>query len=171
MSYCLLTGEIYFTVILSYEEITDISYFLLEKAIINRIGLNMNYNLTKLGFCRYPLRDYLKTDGYIPYEILDDPLSNDCHKIFEGIWYIDKTYKIACVNQSRLPNIQNFFEDIIWHEKISHIIFELQGVHSYGLKKFSEYQIRANQFCKTIIDAPNEESTDGMPTIRLNIIK
>ena len=168
MAYCLLTGKIYLTSIPSYDEITDISYFLLEKAIANKIGINMNCNLTNRGLYKFPLCDYFK-NGYIPYEILDDPLSRECHKIFENIMYADKSFKIAFSERSRLYTVQNFFESVMDYEKISHITLEIEDVHLHPLE-FFEWEIKANQFCQTIMDTPNEKHAE-MPAIRLNIIK
>ncbi|UVI28497.1 hypothetical protein [Paenibacillus spongiae] len=163
----LFTGKIHFACIPSYDEMTDISYFLLEKAIINRIGLNLNYVLTVHALHKYPLRDYLK-DGYIPFEIVDAPWVAECRKIIEGVWYADKTFRIACVDQSRLPSIQNFFEEIIGHEMISHIMFELEDLHNMPAD-FYEFEIKANQFCQIIINTPNHNNS--MPILRLKIIK
>ena len=167
MSYCLITGKIYFKSILSYDTMTEVSYFLLEKAILNRIGLNINSCLTELALYKYPADDYLKY-GYIPYEIVDTPWSGECHKIFEGIGYTDKTYKIDSIDQSRLPDVQKFLYDIIGNKQISYIILELEDIHLWP-REFTEYEINANKFCQTILDSPNQNC--NMPTLRLKIIK
>lgn len=177
MAFCILTGKIYFTSVppdndiinmKNDNEIINISYFLSEKAINNRLGLNLYCNLTAKGLYKYPLRNYLK-DGYIPYEILDDPLSSECIKIFNGVWYTDKTWKIAFAEKSRLPAVQKFFEDIIVHEKISYITLEIQDEHAWPIE-YIDYEIRADQFCQTIMDAPNDKCFE-MPPLRLKIVK
>ena len=131
----------------------------------------MNYNLTTNAFLRYPPHDYLKTDGYIPYEILDDPLSDECHKILKNMWFSDEGEKILFMEKSGMPNVQNFFQDIIRHEQISHIAFESQSVHYYGKFEFLEYEIKADAFCKTIMEAVLRTHYSGLPKVRFKIIK
>ena len=83
MNYCIVTGKIYFLSIPSYDEMTDISLFLLEKAINNKIHINLNINLTGKALDKYPIRDYIK-EGYVPYEILDTAWSGVCQIIKEA---------------------------------------------------------------------------------------
>ena len=170
MANCILTGKIYFTSVPSYEELVDILYFLLEKAIVNRLGFNVCWNLTNNGLFRYPLRDYLKEEGYIPYEILDDPLSNECHEMFHGIGYSsEKPYKVGFVEKTRLPAVQNFFEDVITREKIAYMTLEIEPIHCWPIE-YTEYEIKAMQFCQTVADAPNERRAE-MPPIKFKIVK
>ena len=146
---------------------TDISLFLLEKAINNKIHINLNINLTGKALDKYPIRDYIK-EGYVPYEILDTAWSGVCHKVFENIGYTDKEYKIADVDQSRLPAVENFFAEIIAHEAISYIMLEIFEEHTWPLE-YSAYEINANQLCQIIKEAPNPMHT--IPTLSLKIIK
>jgi len=164
----LFTGEIHFKRTPSYDEMTEISYFLLEKSIVNRIGLHLNIVLTAHGLYKYPVRNYRK-DGYIPFEIVDTPWSGECRRIIEGVLYSKETFRIARVDLSRLPNIQKFFEEIIQHEMISHIIFVMEDVHDMPRDDFYEFEIKANQFCQTIIDAPFDPNL--MPRLWLLITK
>ena len=169
--HCLLTGEIYLNNCLQYEEIVDIAYYLTQIAIDNKIGLNLNYNLTESGRQRYPVCDYINNNGYVPYEILDNPLSSDCFSMFDNIYYAEETGKISFIENSNFFCVQNFFKDIINHKNILYIIFEMQDVHLYGTINFTEYQIRATQFCETVINAPLVKHYYSMPAVRFKIVK
>lgn len=160
------TGKIYFTSISTHDELTGISFYLLQKAIDNKIVIGMYCSLsTPVGVYKYPTINYLK-DGYIPFDIVSAPWSSECE--INGIWYADKDFRMADISESLLPNIQNFFEDIITHEKISYIMLEIDNVDGYP-HKYYEHEISADKFCQTIIDTPNHNY--AMPTVRLKIIK
>lgn len=154
MSY-LVTGKIHFAEIPSYDEMTELSYFWLDRVIENRIGVNLNVNLTANARYKYPLKNYINEERYMPYEITESPWPGSCEKIFTG-------------DLLRLYDVQKFFEDIIMHEMISYITFELEDINN-GSMEFLEHEIKANQFFQTITYAINKEC--ATPILRLKICK
>lgn len=167
----LAVGEIHFVSIPSDDEVTELSYFLLKKSIKNRIGVNVNNNLTIWARNKYPVSNYIDNDRYMPYEIVDTPWSGEFREISNNLYLElrdNKTYVISSVEESRLPDLQKFFEDIIVHEMISYITFELEDIHN-GPNKFYECEITANQFCQAIIDASGRGSV--IPSVKMMIVR
>lgn len=154
MSY-LVTGKIHFAAIPSHDEMTKLPYFWLDRVIENRIGVNLNVNLTANARSKYPLKNYITEEGYMPYEITEAPWSGSCEKIFTG-------------DLLRLYNVQKFFEDIISHEMISYITFELEDINN-GSTEFLEHEIKTSQIFQTITYAINKVSPT--PILRLTICK
>ena len=46
------------------------------------------------GLLRYPMKNYA-SEGYLPYEILDNPLTNECFDLFRNIAYPEKGFTVA----------------------------------------------------------------------------
>ena len=46
------------------------------------------------GLLRYPMKNYA-SEGYLQYEILDNPLTNECFDLFRNIAYPEEGFTVA----------------------------------------------------------------------------
>ena len=76
MAHCTIMGKIVFSEKFERKDVVELSYFLMQKAMDNRIGINLDCNLTRKAEYFYPIKNYIK-EGCIPYEILDNPLQTN----------------------------------------------------------------------------------------------
>lgn len=166
MADSIMTGRIYLLTTPSNEEMTDISVFLLNEAIKNKIWIIMYANMSGSGGYKYPPKNYLK-EGYFPFQIVDSPWESECNRIFGGLWYEAKSFKIADISRSKLSNVEKFFEAALTNEKISNIFLEIDDTHGFPVD-YTEAEIHANQFCRIIMDTPTRRD---MPPLRLKIIR
>jgi hypothetical protein len=176
MPNAILTGEIYFTCSpIFYDEIhspphddverlIDLSYFITQTAINHRIGINLYCNLTENGLRRYPLKNHAK-EGYLPYEILDNPLTNECFDLFRNIAYSEKGFTVANIANTGLLRVQHFFEDIFQDERIAYATLHMEDVHGIA-KKTYEYTIEAGMLCDAIERVPNDNNRLDIPAVR-----
>lgn len=170
MPSCIVTGKIYLAENLTEEQRIDLSFFLAQKAAEAQIGLNLNINLTKEGLARYPAKDYA-SEGYIPYEIVDDPLSDDCSRLFLGIAYHPDGMRVASLDFSEVKRVQTFLIHAIQHEWISHMTIDFEDVHGWPVRETYACEIKADQLCQAILEAPNELNRFEIPALRLKITK
>ena len=106
MAHCTIMGKIVFSEKFERKDVVELSYFLMQKAMDNRIGINLDCNLMRKAEYFYPIKNYIK-EGCIPYEILDNPLTNECSDIFDDIWFgakrlfeVRKSAGISGISQS-----------------------------------------------------------------------
>lgn len=167
MPNCKLTGEIYFSEVLTKQELVDVSFFITQKSIDHRIGVNLYSNLTPYGLMRYPLREYAK-EGFIPYEILDNPMTNECFEMFFNIMYPDKCHNVLNLSNTGVMRVQRFYESVLMDDRISYMTIYIEDVHGIP-KKIYEYEIHAKEFCSAIEQTPNDENRLDLPAVRLKI--
>lgn len=173
MPYCNIVGKIVFTKKLDRDDVVELSYYLTQKAIDNRIGINLNVNLTSNGELFFPIKNYIK-EGYIPYEILDDPTTNECSHMLWEIMYGKR--KIANVAKSGVTRLQHFYEEILEHEWISYITVRFYDKHSSDTDlraKTDVYnnEIKVSELCTEIENTPLDSDYNEFPDVRLKIVK
>ena len=173
MPYCNIIGKIVFTEKLEKDDAIELSYYLTQKAIDNRIGINLYCNLTSDGELFFPIKNYLR-EGYIPYEILDNPLTNECSHMFRKIMY--GANRIAYVAKSGVTRLQHFYEEILEHKWISYITVRFYEKHSSDtdLRAKTEVynkEIKVSELCTEIENTPLDEDYTGFPDVRLKIVK
>ncbi len=181
MPHAILTGEIHlsYTPILDnamhspplpeMERLIDLSFFITQTAIDHRIGVNLYCNLTEEGLRRYPLKNYAK-EGYLPYEILDDPLNNECFDLFRNIAYPEEGFTVANMANTGLLRVQNFFEDVLQDERISYLTLHMEDVHGIAEKTY-EYEIPAGMLCHAMGQVPNDINRLEIPAVRFKIVR
>lgn len=173
MPYCNIVGKIVFSEKLERDDVEEISYYLTQKAIDNRIGINLYCNLTSEGKYFFPIKNYIK-EGFIPYEILDDPLTNECSHLFKNISYGRR--RIANAAKSGVTRLQHFYEEILGHEYISNVTVRFYDKHSSDTDlrlKTDVYnkEIKASRLCTEIENTPLDRDYDEFPDVRLKIVK
>ena len=151
------------------ERLIDLSFFVTQTAINHRIAVNIYCNLTEEGLLRYPLKNYAK-DGYLPYEILDNPLTNECFDLFRNIAYPEKGFKVVNTSNTGLLRVQNFLEDVLQDERIEYMTLHMEDVHGIA-KKTYEYEIEAGMLCHTIEQVPNDINRLAIPAVRFKIVR
>lgn len=173
MPYCNIIGKIVFTEKLEEDDAVELSYYLTQKAIDNRIGINLYGNLTSEGELFFPIKNYLR-EGYIPYEILDNPLTCECSHMLWKLMYGDN--RIAGVAKTGIINIQHFYEEILEHKWISYLTVRFYDKHSGDTDlraKTDVYnkEIKVNELCTEIENTPLDEDHKEFPDVRLKIVK
>ena len=173
MPNCNVVGKIVFPRELDESEIVDLSYFLTKTAIKNRIGLNLDVNLTSEGQYFYPIKNY-HTEGFIPYEIVDSPLSNECFHIFDNICY--DTNKNVYVENTGVPRLQKFYEDVLEYcSSVFYMTVCFYDKHSSDPEwrnKTDKYVriIKPGDLCKVIESTPLGKHQCEFPDVRLKIV-
>ena len=177
----ILTGEIHLTCApIPYNEIhspplpdgerlIDLSFFITQTAINHRIGVNLYSNLTMNGLLRYPLKNYAN-EGYIPYEIIDDPLSNECFYMFHNIAYPETGYNVANIANTGLLRVQHFLEDVLQEEQIEYMTLQLENVHGIP-EKIYKCVIKPGELCRAIEQVPNDVNRLALPAVKFKIIR
>ena len=174
MSHCTVIGKIVFSQKFERKDVVELSYFLMQKAMDNRIGINLDCNLTRKAEYFYPIKNYIK-EGCIPYEILDNPLTNECSDIFDDIWFGAK--RLFEVRKSAgILRLQKFYNEIIRHEMISYITVRFFDEHSSDPEiknKTDTYtdEIKAEELGLFIEDTPLDRDYTEFPDVRLKIVK
>ena len=151
------------------ERLIDLSFFITQTALNHRIGINMYCNLTEEGLLRYPLKNYAK-EGYLPYEILDNPLTNECFDLFNNIGYPEEGFAVANIANTGLLRVQKFFEDVLRDERIEYITLHMEDVHGVA-KKTYEYEITSGMLCVAIEQVPNDINRLEIPAVRFKIVR
>lgn len=177
----IITGEIHLTCVpIPYNEIhsppfpdmerlIDLSFFITQTAIKHRIGVNLYCNLTKDGILRYPLKNYA-SEGYIPFEILDNPLSNECFDLFRNIAYPEVGYNVANIANTGLLRVQHFLEDVLQEEQIEYMTLQLENVHGIP-EKIYKCVIEPGELCRAIEQVPNDVNKLALPAVKFKIIR
>ncbi len=181
MPNAILTGEIHLTCapipyneihsspLSDMEDLIDLSFFISQTAINHRIGVNLYSNLTEDGLFRYPLKDYA-SEGYIPYEILDNPLSNECFELFRNIAYPEIGYNVANIANTGLLRVQHFLEVVLQDERIEYMTLQIEDVHGIS-KQIYEYTIEPGNLCYVIEQVPNDVNKLALPAVKLKIVR
>ena len=58
MAHCTVIGKIVFSQKFERKDVVELSYFLMQKAIDNRIGINLYCNLTRKAEYFYPIKSF-----------------------------------------------------------------------------------------------------------------
>ncbi len=165
MSDYMITGNIYFTADMSGDCLTKFSYYLWDIARTNGVGVCVGYNIPPVALQKITASDI---NERLPFFVSDNPWSSECDELFGNIGYEADTFKIADISMSGMRRLENFLSDIMKSPEVSHIILNISFYHGWPAD-VSEYTIRAADFCKAIIDAPNNNC--DMPIVELTIIK
>ena len=159
MPYYNIYGKIVFKDIPNPDELLTLAYRLVSKSIEYRLGINLYGNITSYLLKEFADFNYCRKNKYIPFEILDDPMSNECSEIFDGI--LIGQHDFIGVENSRLPILQDFLAEILGIECISHLVVNAIDKHSDSSALMTEYEIEADEFCGTWMNAPKVHSELG----------
>ena len=156
MPNCILTGKIYLLTLPPDEKNRALS--------LDAYHTNLSSN----GLLRYPLNNYL-SQGFIPYEILDDPMSNECWRMFKNIGYSDNDYSVSVVNTGFM-RVQHFLEQVLQDERIEYMTLDIQDMHGIPEQIF-ECEIGAEKLCQAIEQAPNDVNRLALPAVKFKIVR
>lgn len=165
MPYYNIYGKIVFKDTIDPDELLTLAYHLVSKSIEYRLGINLYGNITS-----YLLKEFVDFNSclknkYIPFEILDNPLTDECSEIFDEI--LIGQHDVIGVENSRLPILQDFLAEILRIECISHLVVNAIDKHSDSRAVTTEYEIEADEFCSTWMNAPKMHSE--LPNVKLII--
>ena len=160
-------GKIVFKDTPNPDELLTLAYRLVSKSIEYRFGINLYGNISSDLLNEFADFNYCRKNKYIPFEILDHPMSNECSEIFDGI--LIGQHDFIGVENSRLPILQDFLAEILGIECISHLVVNAIDRHSDSSALMKEYEIEADEFCGTWMNAPKLHSE--LPNVRFIICK
>ena len=167
MPHCMVYGEIFLYEKPSREQVLDLSFVLTQKAVELRLGLNLFCNLKEWVAKQYDISECLN-NTYIPYEILDDPSSNECSEIFKGMLFPH----FLGIENSRLPMLQSFVREVVELEQVSHMTIRFVEVHLDDLNTLQfEYTIKANDLCDKLVYLSTQPYMGEFPAVKFTIEK
>lgn len=148
----LSTGKIYFAANLRGGSYDDMAFFIQEKANKNKIGVNLGTNISNNAKTKYKLE--ISSEKWMIFELTEAPWYCHCENLFAPVRYDTENKKCLGIElaESHLPSVQMFLENVLGHEAVSGILFELENCYALP-EEFVCYEIRAKQFCETINDA------------------
>ena len=168
----IISGRIYFSRVPLGRECEDLVEFLTRRAVENQIWINTDGQI-KNPDVRYEYsidngKSNGLTDEYLCFEITDDKDTDECSRIISGIWYRNPDYVIADWGSSRIPNVENFLVQIMEHDLIGYIQLSIDLAHGYVPSEYSNHDITAQEFCKTLMLLP---SHSALPIAQFNIAR
>ena len=166
MSHSLIYGKFNLYQKQTKEEIVNLTYDLLLKSIKHKFGLIFSSNLPMYLINKMDSK-VLMSEECLVYEITDDPIWDECYKIFDGIWIGQDDF--VGIEDSRLYALQEFLSDILSHVMISSIEFCMEDVHGDEMAGSTSYTIKANELVKVISTAPRIHTE--MPNVQVLITK
>ena len=168
----IISGKIYFSRVPLGGECKDLVEFLTRRAVENQIWINTGEEIKNPDVrYKYSIDDGKNnglTDAYLCFEITDDKNTDECSHIISGIWYRDPDYVISDWGSSRIPNVENFLVQIIEHDLIEYVQLAIDLAHGYVLSEYSNRDITAQEFCKTLMLLP---SHSALPIAQFNIAR
>ena len=166
--YCILTGEMKLRYMPDEEGLAKLGFSLQRTALDHKLNICMYANLPYSGLYNYPLKAL--NDGVIPYQITEHPMFDQCHNMFKGLWFRDDTYQISDLQDSGLPNLQSFIEEIMKTDRIEYMTLYFETVHGDVDMKPYDMTVKAEGICDALTKAPNEGHYE-FPPVRLKIVK
>ena len=160
-------GKLVFKDTIDSDELLKLAYRLVSKSVEYQFGINLYGNISSDLLREFPDFNSCQKNKYIPFEILDNPMSNECSDIFDEI--LIGQHDFIGVENSRLPKLQDFLAEILRIECISHLVVIAIDKHSDINPVITEYEIKAEEFCTTWLNAPKTHSE--LPNVRLIIKK
>lgn len=160
-------GKLVFKDTIGRDELLKFAYRLVSKSVEYQFGINLYGNISSDLLKEFPDFNSCQKNKYIPFEILDNPMSNECSDIFDEI--LIGQHDFIGVENSRLPKLQDFLAEILRIECISHLVVIAIDKHSDIAPVITEYEIEVNEFCTTWLNAPKVHSE--LPNVRLIIKK
>ena len=168
----IISGKIYFSRVPLGRECKDLVEFLTRRAVENQIWINTGKQIKNPDVrYKYSIDSGTNnglTDAYLCFEITDTKDTDECDQILSGIWYRDPDYGIAAWGDSRIPNVEEFLVQIMEHDLIGYIQLSIDPAHGYVPSEYSNQDITAQEFCKTLMLLP---SHSALPIAQFNIAR
>lgn len=99
-------GKLVFKDTIDPDELLKFAYRLVSKSVEYQFGINLYGNISSDLLKEFPDFNSCQKNKYIPFEILDHPMSNECSEIFDEI--LIGQHDFIGVENSRLPNSRIF---------------------------------------------------------------
>lgn len=172
MSDEIINGKIYFSHTPLDGECKDLLEFLTHCAVENQIWINTGEQIQNPDVrYKYSIdngKNNALTDEYLCFEITDDKDTDECSRIISGMWYRNPDFGIAAWGDSRIPNVEEFLVQIIEHDLIGYIQLSIDPAHGYVPSEYSNHDITAQEFCKTLMSLSNYSA---LPNGQFNIAR
>ena len=166
MAHTWIYGKFNFNKKYNIDEVRNFAYDMVLKSVEYKFGLKFSSNLSQTHLKKMNLCD-LSAGDYLVYEITDDPLSNECYDIYSGIGFGQQD--LLEIQTGRLNDLEGFLADIMQHNMISSIDLYVEDVHGDSRAGMTNYTIKANELCHTMLTAPRIHTE--MPNIKVLITK
>ena len=173
MSYS-ASGIFYFNGVLDEEQQNDVAFWIAQEAAKRRLGVQLGAYIAPWITEMYEkLGQDIRMDGkHLVFHLSESAYYCNCDKLFAPIYY-EKSGDRFCVmgvklTCSRLPDVQDFFVEAMRNPVIASIRFDF-ALSFASANEFTEYTIRADDFCRAINTGFREQDTEN-PAIRLIIV-
>lgn len=133
------------------EELRKFAYDMILKSVVHQFGLKFCSNLSSYRLQKMDLSD-CQAGNCLLYEITDDPLSNECYDIYDGIWI--GAHDLTGIENSRLMDLERFLSDVFSHEMIASIDCCTEDVHGDDRAETTACTIKPNELCRILPTAP-----------------
>ena len=173
MSYS-ASGIFYFNGVLDEEQQNDLAFRIAQEAAKRRLGVLLGSNIAPWITEMYEkLGQDIRMDGkHLVFHLSESAYYCNCDKLFAPIYYKksgDRFYVMGVkLASSRLPDVQDFFLEVMRNPIIASIRFDF-FLSFASADEFTEYTIRADDFCRAINAGFREQDTEN-PAIRLIIV-
>ena len=168
------SGILYFSKALDEEQQNDLAFWITQEADQRRLGVQLGSNIAPWITEMYEkLGQDIRMDGkHLVFHLSESAYYCNCDKLFAPIYY-EKSGDRFCVmgvklTCSRLPDVQDFFVEAMRNPVIAYIRFDF-ALSFASANEFTEYTIRADDFCRAINTGFREQDTEN-PAIRLIIV-
>ena len=166
MPHTLIYGKINFCQKQDKEQLKNFAYDMILKSVEHRFGLKFCANISSYTKQKTDMRDWI-TGSALSYEITDNPLSNECCDIYEGIW-IGRDDLVG-VENSRLMDLQRFVSAIVVTSTVESIEFCTRDVHGDCRAGETSYTIKVDELCHVLTTAPRLYTE--IPNVNILIVK
>jgi hypothetical protein len=149
------------------EEMDELSFYVMSKAIEYRIGCKMGGNISREADS---LLDKGETDSAIVFELMETPLDNYANGLCQPSIDIQEEIEadISIKINENMRRLQKFLECILNYQKVNRIV--LQFDYLFENEESNCVEINVQQFTDFMNQA-YEDNDCVVPKLRVNIIK
>ena len=166
MAHMWMYGKMFFYETHDKAELRKIAYDMMSKSITHRFGLKFCANLPFYRLQKMDLSGW-QAGNCLIYEITDDPISDECCDLYDGIWM--GPHDLVGIENSRLIDLERFVSDMLSHRTVSCMEFCTEDVHGDNSAGTTMYTIKVNELCRVMTTAPRIHTE--MPNVKVLILK
>lgn len=175
MGHASLYGKIVFNTVPTEEQLLDLAFYITQKAVDYRFGINLYSNLSDHIIPNRFSFDSIwncVNEKYIPYEILDNPLTNECRYMFRDVVLdCEGLNVLPNYSNTRIPALQDFLGEILNHKLITKLTLRFEDEHGHDNITVYEYSIKPHELCEVLEQVPNDENGLEIPAAKFVITK
>jgi hypothetical protein len=146
---------------------SDLSFYIMQKAIDNKIGVNLGGNVFKSCLGRF--KNVLSK---IPFELIDDLIDINAEVLFSGdgvnISVCGERYDTGESLVSRMNRVQKFFHEVLKCGDFSKVILDVDMIEDIEDCKFETLKIDVRDFSSKMVESFTKND-NFVPSVRVII--